>query len=254
MIGEDSNKEFFKYYPSIVQTYFQGSDSTTPKDVEDIFIKAEGRLKGLKKNNNSSDIISMILFDELGLAERSKYNPLKALHSHLELDGNSKGISFIGISNWTLDAAKINRALNLSVPDLDSNLDDLKTTSISIAESINDTFGSNKIFNKILPNVYYQFKDNLKLLKILTVYKQYELKEYKYIVDKYKDDKDFQKIFLDIDECKAFFENDTKKIKEDNNKIYEYIIFKKKKDKIREFFENIRKKNSKEKCPKANKV
>ena len=33
-----------------IQTYFQGSDSTTPKDVEDIFKKAEGRLEGLKND------------------------------------------------------------------------------------------------------------------------------------------------------------------------------------------------------------
>jgi len=82
----------------------------------------------------------MILFDELGFAERSKYNPLKALHSVLEFDGNKKGISFVGISNWTLDAAKVNWALNLSVPDLNSSLDDLKMTSESIAGSINDNF------------------------------------------------------------------------------------------------------------------
>ena len=41
----------------------------------------------------------MILFDNLGLTERSKKNPLKASHRHLEIDGNEKGTSFIGISN-----------------------------------------------------------------------------------------------------------------------------------------------------------
>ena len=242
MGGKYSKKEFFKLYPSIIQTYFQGSDSTSPKDVEGVFEKAEGRLNKLKENNVVDLPISMILFDELGLAERSKYNPLKVLHSHLELDGGEKGVSFVGISNWTLDAAKINRALNLSVPDLDSNLDDLKNTSVTIAESINDSFGSNKIFNKILHNVYYQFKENLRLLKILTVYKQYELKEYKYYIDKYKEDEDFKKIFSDITEFKTFFDKKEKKEKEEkDSKIYEYDIFKKVKDKLKEFIE---KKNS----------
>ena len=248
MEGKFSRKKFFKYYPSIIQTYFQGSDSTTPKDVEDVFIKAEGRLEGLKKSNVNDLPISMILFDELGLAERSKYNPLKALHSHLELDGNNKGISFVGISNWTLDAAKINRALTLSVPDLDSNFDDLKVTSVSIAESINDSFGSNKIFNKILPNVYLLFKENLKILKNLTVYKKYELQEYKYLIDKYKDDEDFQKIFSDIGECKSFFDKKENKKEEKDFKIYEYDILKKIKKKLKIFREekegeNIKKKN-----------
>ena len=251
MGGKYSIKDFFKFYPSIIQTYFQGSDSTTPKDVESVFEKAELRLKGFK-DNNSEFKISMILFDELGLAERSKYKPLKALHSNLEIDGSAKegkekGISFIGISNWTLDAAKVNRALNLSVPDLDSDLDDLKLTSESIAGSINDSFESNKIFNKILPNVYFQFKENLKILKILTVYKQYELQEYKNLIDNCKEDEDFQKIFSDIEDCKKFFEKKEDKDKEiktdragkeeDFTKIYEYNIFKKKRDKLKEFCE-----------------
>ncbi len=32
----------------------------------------------------------MILFDELRLTERSKYNPLKVLHSKLEYNGNKE--------------------------------------------------------------------------------------------------------------------------------------------------------------------
>ena len=51
MEGKFSRKKFFKFYPSIVQTYFQGADNTTPKDVEDVFKKAEGKLERLKKDN-----------------------------------------------------------------------------------------------------------------------------------------------------------------------------------------------------------
>ena len=58
----------------------------------------------------------MILFDELGLAEKSPSNPLKVLHSKLEYDGKNEGVCFIGISNYTLYAAKINKGLSLSVP------------------------------------------------------------------------------------------------------------------------------------------
>ena len=64
----------------------------------------------------------MILFDELGLAERAKTNPLKFLHSKLEYKGKADGISFVGISNYTLDVDKINRILKLSVPDLENNM------------------------------------------------------------------------------------------------------------------------------------
>ena len=78
----------------------------------------------------------MILFDELGLAEKSPSNPLKVLHSKLEYGGKTDGTCFIGISNYSLDAAKVNRALSLSVPNLEDKLDQLKNTAKSIIESI----------------------------------------------------------------------------------------------------------------------
>ena len=47
----------------------------------------------------------LIVIDEIGLAELSPHNPLKVLHSRLE----PPYVAFIGISNWTLDASKMNR-------------------------------------------------------------------------------------------------------------------------------------------------
>ena len=246
MNGKYSSSEFFKLYPSIIQSYFQGSDSTTPGDVEGIFEIARGRLNALKKNKNADELpISMILFDELGLAERSKNNPLKALHSHLEFDGKEEGISFVGISNWTLDAAKINRALCLSVPNLDDDLEDIKNTSKSIAESINIDYGSKLIFEKILPNVYFNYKNYLKLLKDLTVYKKYELQEYKSILYKYREDTYFQEIFIEEEKFKFFFqkEKEGKEVKEEDFKeIFEYEKFKMFKDKIKTFLEEKKEK------------
>jgi hypothetical protein len=72
----------------------------------------------------------------LGLAERYKKNSLKVLHSKLEYKEKRKVISFIGISNYLLNAAKINRALVLSVPDLDQKLDKIIEISNNIVESI----------------------------------------------------------------------------------------------------------------------
>ena len=174
----------------------------------------------------------MILFDELGLEERSKKNPLKALHCHLEIDGNEKGTSFIGICNWTLDAAKINRALTLSVPDLDSDIDDLKKTYICFAKSINDKFGSRPIFQRIIPNVYKEFKTNLESPKKLTVFKEYEIKKFQYLINKYKNDDNFKNIIKNVDEYEIFFnENEIIKAvqnskKEEYDKMV-YDIFKK---------------------------
>ena len=104
----------------------------------------------------------MILFDELGLAERSKSNPLKVLHSKLEYSGKEEGISFVGISNYTLDAAKVNRALVLSVPDLDQNIEDLINTSQNIVESIESEATERKLKNEkifeIISKTYFAYK------------------------------------------------------------------------------------------------
>ena len=78
-----------------------------------------------------SDTIVMVLFDEIGLAEISPHNSLKVLHSLLE----HPKVAVIGISNWSLDASKMNRTITLSRPDPDK--DDLLESAISINEHIN---------------------------------------------------------------------------------------------------------------------
>ena len=199
MKGKYSTNKFFKLYPSIIQSYFQGSKSATPEEVENIFKIAEGKLESFSKKKFESLPISMLLFDELGLAERSKYNPLKVLHKKLDdyfsehkksEDSNLYKVAFIGITNWNLDAAKLNRALSLSVPDLDIDQEDLIETSITIANSFNSNFADKKkisnnngkkneeenevkIFEELLPKIYFNYKKSLKDLKKYTVKKNY---------------------------------------------------------------------------------
>jgi len=102
---------------------FQGSDSCT----SDGILKAYERAKKYLKTD-ASNLLPVFVFDEIGLAELSKHNPLKVLHSLLEVE--NKVIGFIGISNWRLDASKMNRALYLARPDPDE--DDLKFTAMCI--------------------------------------------------------------------------------------------------------------------------
>ena len=178
MRGKYSKNEFFRNFPQIVQIYFQGSESTRPEDVESLFEKAKNKFKSFKekkkeKKKEEELPIIMVLFDELGLAERSESNPLKVLHEKLEYSGKDEGVSFVGISNYTLDAAKINRALVLSVPDLDQNLDDLIETSKNIVESIFDRLKEEKIF-EIVSRTYFSYKIELQIIKELVVYKIYE--------------------------------------------------------------------------------
>lgn len=82
-------------------------------------------------------------------------------------------MSFVGISNYTFDAAKINRALVLSVPDLDNSLDDLIDTSQNIVESIFDRIKVEKIF-EIISKTYFSYKKQLQFIKKLVVYKKYK--------------------------------------------------------------------------------
>ena len=74
--------------------------------------------------------------DEVGLAEDSPLMPLKTLHPLLEdgvtsaddvieTDEKPQRVAFVGISNWALDPAKMNRGIMLSrgVPDVGELVD-----------------------------------------------------------------------------------------------------------------------------------
>ena len=79
----------------------------------------------LQEKRNLDEYISVVVLDEVGLAEDSPRMPLKALHPLLEdgTDGSDymagtiskdKRVAFVGISNWALDPAKMNRGIMLS--------------------------------------------------------------------------------------------------------------------------------------------
>lgn len=73
----------------------------------------------------SDRFASVVVLDEVGLAEDSPKMPLKTLHPLLEdSDKNADDVietedtvprvAFIGLSNWALDPAKMNRGILLS--------------------------------------------------------------------------------------------------------------------------------------------
>ncbi len=104
MQGDASDNFLFKSLPKLFINAFQGSLGSTSKGVLNIFKTARNILNNNDKNLDK--IISMIYFDEMGLAEHSPNNPLKVIHSELEYDLNEgdKKVAFVGISNWALDA------------------------------------------------------------------------------------------------------------------------------------------------------
>ena len=163
MKGSSFKNEFFKkYFSKLVVFSYQGSLSSTSEGVETIFKKANRAMEEFisKKKDN----ISMIFFDEMGLAEHSPNNPLKVIHSQLEIDPDVEGkpkAAFVGISNWVLDAAKMNRGLHISIPELDEG--DIIITSKTIAESYNKELVSKfSSFFENLGKTYYEYKLYLK--------------------------------------------------------------------------------------------
>ena len=120
----------------------------------------------------------MVLFDNLELAEKSKFNPLKVLHSKFKYSGEEEGINFIDISIYSLDASKMNRALNLSIQNLEIILEQLIMTSKNILKNISEywNYWEFNIIFEILVKSYYEYKNLLNFIKELTVYKQFESK------------------------------------------------------------------------------
>ena len=165
MRGKDSKKLFFKNLPEIIMHCYQGSIGSSSKGVKKVFKKARNLLRNINKqkeknnevqnimiveenNNQKREIISMIYFDMMSLAEHSLNNPLKVIHSELEYDINEDGkkVAFVGISNSALDASIMNSGLFLSIPDPERG--DVKFTSYIIGESYDLIFANIDGVNK----------------------------------------------------------------------------------------------------------
>jgi hypothetical protein len=151
--GSKSNDPYFRTLKELTMVSFQGSDSCTSEGILKAFERAKKYLE-----TNSKVLLPVVVFDEIGLAEISKHNPLKVLHSLLEMDNRSVG--FVGISNWRLDASKMNRAVYLARPDPDKS--DLVYTAFSIYDSYNRGYNRHENLIQNLAYAYYEFKQRLK--------------------------------------------------------------------------------------------
>ena len=145
MKGEYSQNKLFKKYPSLYVTSYQGSLTSSSEEIKTIFSRAKkvnAKQKNLRKKN-----LSVILFDELGLAEISPNNPLKVIHSELD---DKREVGFVGISNWTLDASKMNRGIHLSIQEPDEK--DLTLTALTISKNIFEDIGKIEIYKNLMEN------------------------------------------------------------------------------------------------------
>jgi hypothetical protein len=71
-----------KGFAKIADFFFQGSETCTSINVEKRFQNAQQYADSIRKNqkNQSDETIPILIFDEIGLAELSPDNPLKAIH------------------------------------------------------------------------------------------------------------------------------------------------------------------------------
>lgn len=114
MQGPLSKNPLFKRCKEVQLVSFQCSPHSKPEGIISTFRQCAQFQKG----KNLQEFASVVLLDEIGLAEDSPDMPLKTLHPLLEDgcvdDENAeayKKVGFVGISNWALDPAKMNRGL-----------------------------------------------------------------------------------------------------------------------------------------------
>lgn len=132
--GKDSEDPYFKTLPHLYCVSYQGSELSTSDDILKVFEKAIR----YRKLNKKEEVLPVVVLDEIGLAETSRFNPLKVLHSLLEpCESELPEVAVVGISNWALDAAKMNRAIHLSRPDMDA--EELYHTGVSISRAISES-------------------------------------------------------------------------------------------------------------------
>uniref|UniRef100_A0A672YYN5 RING-type E3 ubiquitin transferase n=1 Tax=Sphaeramia orbicularis TaxID=375764 RepID=A0A672YYN5_9TELE len=121
MQGQAAHSDLYKRLKQIHLVSFQCSPHSTPEGIINTF-KQCGRFQ---EGKNLKEYTSVVVLDEIGLAEDSPKMPLKTLHPLLEegcIDDDPqphKKVGFIGISNWALDPAKMNRGIFVSRGDPD---------------------------------------------------------------------------------------------------------------------------------------
>jgi MoxR-like ATPase len=127
--GQASENAFLKTLPTVEVFSYQCSPLSTSGGIEQVFSTAR------KFNAESQNTLSVVLLDEVGLAEQSPHLPLKVLHKLLDEALPGDRLAVVGISNWGLDPAKMNRAVHLCRPA--PTIDDLAMTAEGMVANVN---------------------------------------------------------------------------------------------------------------------
>ena len=105
-------------YDHLYMQYYQCSQYTTSAEIVQLFSQCQ-----TIQQESEADSITCVVLDNVGLADDSPNLPLNVLHSLLEdydiseLAKNKKKVAFIGLSNWALDPAIMNRGIMVQLED-----------------------------------------------------------------------------------------------------------------------------------------
>ncbi|KAM4524138.1 E3 ubiquitin-protein ligase rnf213-beta isoform 2-T2 [Odontesthes bonariensis] len=136
MQGQNSHCQLFRKLKQVHMVSFQCSPHSSPEGIIGTFRNCAR----FQKDKNMDEYVSVVVLDEIGLAEDSPQMPLKTLHPLLEdgcIDNDRPDphmkVGFVGISNWALDPAKMNRGIFVSR--WDPSEDELVETAKGICSS-----------------------------------------------------------------------------------------------------------------------
>eukprot|EP00058_Branchiostoma_floridae_P013669 XP_002599157.1 hypothetical protein BRAFLDRAFT_68766 [Branchiostoma floridae] len=176
MQGDSAPSALFKGLKQAQMVSFQCSPLATPEGIVGTFRQCSK----FQKDKDLSRFVSVVVLDEVGLAEDSPKMPLKTLHPLLE-DGyeeedqeeedeedddgseeeedrdptrSHKKVAFVGISNWALDPAKMNRGIFVSRGK--PRKDDLTKSARGICENDNHVLARMKTLLPHLSEAYLQ--------------------------------------------------------------------------------------------------
>ncbi|XP_051523957.1 E3 ubiquitin-protein ligase rnf213-beta-like isoform X2 [Myxocyprinus asiaticus] len=117
MQRQASHCDLFRKLKEVHMVSFQCSPHSSPEGIIGTFRNCAR----FQKDKNFDEYVSVVVLDEIGLAEDSPQMPLKTLHPLLEdgcIDSERPQphmkVGFVGISNWALDPAKMNRGIFVS--------------------------------------------------------------------------------------------------------------------------------------------
>ncbi|KAL0964856.1 hypothetical protein UPYG_G00329960 [Umbra pygmaea] len=138
MQGQASHCRLFRKLKQVHMVSFQCSPHSSAEGIIGTFRNCAR----FQKDKNMDEYVSVVVLDEIGLAEDSSQMPLKTLHPLLEdgcIDNERPDphmkVGFVGISNWALDPAKMNRGIFVSRWDPSEN--ELVETAKGICSSSN---------------------------------------------------------------------------------------------------------------------